>query len=302
MRRVFALVALSAMGLALAACPEEAVSDFGAVPEGPGSPAITDPVPDATASDGASVDAALVPDTAVTSDVALPPCALDAVTWRNNQYEVVAKGKLWTLDGNRQLTGSPIGTDLRAFSGLRDGPCGSQASVCHLDALTWRPDLAMYYAVYGSRYWVLDGAFTFGDAGDGGAAGNLLETVAGVAAGPCLGIDAGTCAVEALAWRDDSKELFVVRDGKAWRLDGALALTTAAAGTSLTAIPGLVSMCGALGGNCPVDDFTWRDDVAQYHYFAGGRLWAVNISSTAVTGSGADLRNYAGFAAGPCSP
>jgi hypothetical protein len=54
-------------------------------------------------------------------------------------------------------------------------------------------------------------------------------------------------------------------------------------------------MCTAAGGSCPIDDLTWRDDVAQFQVIAAGRVWLVNAALAAQTGSGAELSTLAGF-------
>lgn len=296
--------ALVSVVATLVACGSESGGSTVVLADGANRDAASDAKADVSAAgigdaggDGARPDAGTI-DTGVPVADAGPACVIDGFAWKATEYKVVAKGKMWTLDGTRALVGSAAGTDLRAMDGFKNGPCVGQGPACRLDGLAWNADNSVYYAMVGTKYWHLDATFALTGPG---AAGALLDDVASFAAGPCVGQTKGTCHFESIAWQD-TVGLFVTNVGKAWAYNGAGTLIGSASGTALTSFAGLVQMCSAVGGTCPVDDLTWRHDVKQFQYIAGGRYWATDETAQAVAGSGADLRSIAGFAAGPCAP
>jgi hypothetical protein len=231
-------------------------------------------------------------------DGSTPACALDGITWHGNQYQVVAKGKAWSISGSGAMVGDPAGSDLRTLSGLKDGPCATQGTVCHLDTFTWLEERQEYYVAYGSKTWILDAAAALKSA----AAGTPNDDAPTLAAGPCAGQPAGGCSLEAYAWRSGLQYLYVMNAGKVWTFDGSLNAVGDSAGVALSTLAGLQPMCTSLGGTCKVDDLTWRDDANRFDIIAGGKVWFVDADGAPVAGSGTDLRSYAGFAQGPCAP
>lgn len=72
-------------------------------------------------------------------------CHVEGVAWREQfqQYLVVARGIVYTLDANGALvTSSPIS----AFPGIAQGPCLLQSGTCQLDAVISRPPVIQVIA------------------------------------------------------------------------------------------------------------------------------------------------------------
>lgn len=217
-------------------------------------------------------------------------CRIDAFAWRpdTSQYAVIANGSLYVLNAAGALVAGP--TDLNTLPGLANGPCAAQGAVCHLDALTWRADLNLFFALYDGELYPIDGA------GNAAGAAISLDTLPGFDAGPCATQAAGACRVEGITWNNAIARGFVVYNGRFWIVDAAgnLADGSTAAGASIST-GGLAAMCAAAGGSCPIDDLTWRDDVARFEVISTGRLWLVNAALAAQAGSGADLETFTAF-------
>lgn len=232
---------------------------------------------------------------------ALSACRLDAVSWRSGEYQIVTKGRLYTLDGSWNLTGVPTGTRLDDIGGFRDGPCvGQAAGACRIDALTWRADASNYTVIRGAKFWTLDANFAL--IAPPGAAGEQITVIPTIASGPCASSAAGTCSLQAYTFRNGSNEYYLIRDARIWAYNSGGEFLSPETGTPMANAAALTAMCTAAGPGCSVDDVTWRDDLQQFHYFAAGKLWATDVNVASVPGSGADLRSLGQLAQGPCAP
>lgn len=228
-------------------------------------------------------------------------CHVDGLTFRGGEYQVIAKGRLFTLDTSWNLTGVTTGTKLEDLAGFRDGPCvGQAAGACKVDSLSWRADITNYTVIRGAKFWTIDATYAL--VTPPGAEGAPLTVIPTIDTGPCAGLPAGTCSIQAFAFRNDSKEFYLIRDGKIWAFDNGGNFLGPSTGTPMTPVAGLAAMCAAAGPGCPVDDVTWRDDLQQWHYLSGGKFWATDLNVSSAAGSGTPLTSYAGLAQGPCAP
>jgi hypothetical protein len=192
------------------------------------------------------------------------------------------------MNGDGALLGDPNGADLRSLPGMATGPCAGQAGACQVDTFAWSPERAEYWVAHGTTTWALDGTGALKSVAPHASFPTLL-------AGPCDGRATGDCKLQAYDWADGG--FVIINDGRLWRFDAAL--NPVGPSTALTSYGG-GTMCAALGGNCAIDDFTWRSDIKQFHIIAGGRAWFADASGNLVGNSGAELKTISGFAQGPC--
>ncbi len=216
-------------------------------------------------------------------------CSVDDGTWipSSAQYHVIAKGSLWRLDAVGKLVSS---STLASISGMVQGPCASQVGTCHIDALTWRDDVAEYHLVNGGRLWRLD---------DHGVllGSTALTNFSGIASGPCFGKTGAACVFEAGAWRQDFAEYELVADGTIWGVSLAGTIT---ASRPLLSIPGVAAgPCAGQVGTCHVEGFTYRPDTLEYHVIAKGNLYVIAADGALVRTVA--LTSFSGLANGPCN-
>lgn len=223
-----------------------------------------------------------------------PVCSIDDATWvRNtgavtvNEYDIVAKGKIWAVSAAGVLLGS---VSLNPAA----GPCAGQVGTCRLEATTWREDLGEYHIAQGGTLWRLDI--------DGNILGSLsLQTFTGLvgAGGPCEGKAATACTFEAGAYRSDLGQYHLIADGKIWAVNGTspYALVGSQSLTSLTAVAN--GPCAGQAGTCHVDAFTYRPDTDEVHVVAKGNLYIMNDTGS-ILKSTTSLLSIPGMAQGPC--
>lgn len=244
-----------------------------------------DAAKDATAND-ASADAAK--DAAPDVDAALPLCTVDDGAWVAGaaQYHIVAKGTLWRISSTGALVSS---TALSTMTGWATGPCAGQVGTCHIDAMTWREDVAEYHVVHGGKLWRLD---------DHGVllGSTALTSYPGIASGPCSGKTGTACTFEAGAWRDDLLEYHLVTGGTIYAIDKDGGLVGSTPLTSYTGVA--AGPCFGQVGTCHVDAFTYRPDKSEYHVIAKGSLYVIDTAGTLV--SATLLTSFDGMAQGPC--
>ncbi len=253
------------------------------------------PVVDASADAGkdASADAAdaaadASKDAASDADAAAATCTVDDGAWvaGSAQYHIVAKGTLWRISSAGAAVSS---TALSSLAGWVSGPCAGQVGTCHIDAMTWREDVAEYHVVHGGKLWRLD---------DHGVllGSTALTSYPGIAAGPCAGKTGTSCTFEAGAWRDDLSQYHLVANGVIYAIDKDGALVSS---TPLTTYTGVAAgPCLGQVGTCHVDAFTYRPDMAEYHVIAKSTLYVIDTAGN--LRSATPLSSFSGMADGPC--